>query len=313
MVDFKAFDEILEQIQAQYRDTNIKELISGIIEIKRKYIYMAIKSLLNDNLSISTAKGVGLDLWGNLLHLSRYIPSDKGENYAYFNFNVKNFKSNGGLIFYNANKPNYASLDDLYYRQLLLILYQGYFLNSDIPNLTLFSRESLSTYGDLYIRDSLKMDWQIYVFNSKIPVWLNFMMSNFDILPRPAGVGSKIVERIVRRFGFGIDSILEKPRYNLFNFNKKNFNKIVFFDENNNYYPDYIKEYKKAKFGFFNFNKSNFLKTIFYDKINDDIYSKKYYFNGYKGKIITKADYERRKAWADKNISAFYYSTFYID
>ncbi|MDD5786039.1 DUF2612 domain-containing protein, partial [Campylobacter lanienae] len=301
MVDFKAFDEILGQIQAQYRDTNIKEFIGGIIEIKRKYIYMAIKSLLNDNLSISTAKGIGLDLWGNLLHLSRYIPSDKGDNYAYFNFNVKNFKSNGGLIFYNANKPNYASLDDLYYRQLLLILYQGYFLNSDIPNLTLFSRESLSAYGDLYIRDSLKMDWQIYVFNSKIPVWLNFMMSNFDILPRPAGVGSKIIERIVRRFGFGVDSILEKPRYDLFNFNKKNFNKIVFFDESNNYYPDYIKEYKKAKFGFFNFNKANFLKTIFYDKINDDIYSKKYYFNGYKGKIITKADYERRKLWSDKN------------
>lgn len=313
MIDFKAFDEILEQIQAQYRDTNIKELISGIIEIKRKYIYMAIKSLLNDNLSISTAKGIGLDLWGNLLHLSRYIPSDKGDNYAYFNFNTKNFKSNGGLIFYNANRPNYGTLDDLYYRQLLLILYQGYFLNSDIPNLTLFSRESLSAYGDLYIRDSLKMDWQIYVFNSKIPVWLNFMMSNFDILPRPAGVGSKIIERIVRRFGFGADKPFSKPRYNLFNFNKKNFNKIVFFDENNNYYPDYIKEYKKAKFGFFNFNKSNFLKTIFYDKTNDDIYSKKYYFNGYKGKIITKADYERRKLWADKNISAFYYSTFYID
>ena len=313
MVDFKAFDEILEQIQAQYRDSNIKELISGIIEIKRKYIYIAIKSLLNDNLSISTAKGVGLDLWGNLLHLSRYIPSDKGNNYAYFNFNSKNFKTNGGLIFYNANKPNYASLDDLYYRQLLLILYQGYFLNSDIPNLTLFSRESLSTYGDLYIRDSLKMDWQIYVFNSKIPAWLNFMMSNFDILPRPAGVGSKIIERIVRRFGFGVDSILEKPRYNLFNFDRKNFNNSLFFDKNVNYYPDYIKEYKKAKFGFFNFNKSNFLKTIFYDKINDDIYSKKYYYNGYKGKIITKADYERRKEWADKNITAFYYSSFYLD
>ena len=313
MVDFKAFDEILEQIQAQYRDTNIKELIRGIIEIKRKYIYMSIKSLLNDNLSISTAKGIGLDLWGNLLHLSRYIPSDKGDNYAYFNFNSKNFKSNGGLIFYNANRPNYASLDDLYYRQLLLILYQGYFLNSDIPNLTLFSRESLSTYGNLYIRDSLKMDWQIYVFNSKIPVWLNFMMSNFDILPRPAGVGSTIIERIVRRFGFGADKPFYKPRYNLFSFYKTNFNKIVFFDKNVNYYPDYIKEYKKAKFGFFNFNKSNFLKTIFYDKINDDIYSKKYYFNGYKGKIITKADYERRKAWADKNITAFYYSSFYVD
>ena len=210
MIDFKAFSEIKEQIQAQYRDTNIQELISGIIEIKRKYIYMAIQSLLNDNLSISTAQGVGLDLWGNLLHLSRYIPSDKGNNWAYFNFNAKNFKSNGGLIFYNANKPTYGVLEDLYYRQLLLIVYQGYFLNSSIPKLTLFAKDAFNSYGDfLCVRDNLTMDWQIYVFNSKIPAWLNFMMANYDILPRPAGVGAKVMQRIVRRFGFGV----ENPKY----------------------------------------------------------------------------------------------------
>lgn len=210
MIDFKAFSEIKEQIQAQYRNTNIQELISGIIEIKRKYIYMAIQSLLNDNLSISTAKGVGLDLWGNLLHLSRYIPSDKGNNWAYFNFNAKNFKTNGGLIFYNANRPNYGVLEDLYYRQLLLILYQGYFLDSSIPKLTLFAKDAFNSYGDfLCVRDNLTMDWQIYVFNSKIPAWLNFMMANYDILPRPAGVGTKVMERIVRRFGFGV----ENPKY----------------------------------------------------------------------------------------------------
>ena len=206
MVDFKAFDEILEQIQAQYRETNIQELISGIIEIKRKYIYMAIKSLLNDNLSISTAKGIGLDLWGNLLHLSRYIPSDKGDNYAYFNFNTKNFKSNGGLIFYNANRPNYGTLDDFYYRQLLLIVYQGYFLNSSIPTLNQFTLESLADYGSVYVRDSTDMSYQVYLFNSQIPKWLNFMMTNYDILPRPAGVGAKLQERIVRRFGFGVEN-----------------------------------------------------------------------------------------------------------
>ena len=206
MVDFKAFDEILEQIQAQYRDTNIKELISGIIEIKRKYIYMAIKSLLNDNLSISTAKGIGLDLWGNLLHLSRFIPSEQDNNYAYFNFNSKNFKTNGGLIFYNANRPNYGTLDDLYYRQILLIVYQGYFLNSSIPTLNQFTLESLADYGSVYVRDSTDMSYQVYLFNSQIPPWLNFMMANYDILPRPAGVGAKLQERIVRRFGFGIEN-----------------------------------------------------------------------------------------------------------
>ena len=59
------------------------------------------------------------------------------------------------------------------------------------------------------MRDNLTMDWQIYVFNSKIPAWLNFMMANYDILPRPAGVGAKVMQRIVRRFGFGV----ENPKY----------------------------------------------------------------------------------------------------
>ena len=274
MIDFKAFDEILWQIQAQYRDTNIKELISGIIEIKKRYVFLAMKSLLNDNLSISTAKGVGLDLWGNLLHLSRFIPQDEDENYAYFNFNSKNFKTNGGLIFYNKNRPDYGELDDIYYKQLLLIIYQSYFLNSSITTLNQYTLESLADYGDVYVRDTTDMSYQIFIFDNKIPAWLNYMMNNYDILPRPAGVGAKIIERDMRRFGFGADKPFYKARYNLFNFNKKNFNKIVFFDDGNSYYPDYHPK-------------------------------------GFKGKVITQKQYEKRLKWFNLHISSFYNSNFY--
>ena len=50
------------------------------------------------------------------------------------------------------------------------------------------------------------MSYQVYLFNSQIPPWLNFMMANYDILPRPDGVGSKLQERIVKRFRFGIEN-----------------------------------------------------------------------------------------------------------
>ncbi|EAL7533509.1 DUF2612 domain-containing protein, partial [Campylobacter jejuni] len=97
MLDNDLYSEIPNQIQAQYRDTNIKDLISGIIEIKKKYIFNALKSLYEDNFSLSTAKDIGLDLWGNLLHFNRYIPSESGQDYNYFNFNKKNFYK---LFFY---------------------------------------------------------------------------------------------------------------------------------------------------------------------------------------------------------------------
>ena len=307
----KQFETIINEIQAQYRDTNISEFIKGIIEIKKKYILMAIYSLVNDNLSISTAKGIGLDLWGNLLHLSRFIPSESGENYAYFNFNDKNFKSNGGLIFYNKSRPNYGELDDIYYRQLLLIIYQSYFLNSSIPTLNKFTLESLADYGSVYVRDTTDMSYQIYIFNNKIPAWLNYMMANYDILPRPAGVGSKIIERDIRRFGFGADKPINAPRYGLFSFYQTNFNKVVFFDDENNYYPDYVRKQISLKYNFINFNNKNFLKSIFYDK--SKIYPKSRYKGGFKGETITQEQYEKRLKWFKLNVSSFYHSNFYLD
>lgn len=305
----KQFEQIIEQIQAQYRDTNISELIKGIIEIKQKYILGAMNSLVNDNLSISSAKGIGLDLWGNLLHLSRFIPSDGGENYAYFNFNSKNFKTNGGLIFYNENRPSYTGLDDVYYRQLLLIIYQSYFLNSSIPTLNQFTLESFADYGDVYVRDTTNMSYQVYIFNNKIPLWLNYMMTNYDILPRPAGVGSRIIERDIRRFGFGADKPFYKPRFSLFSFYKTNFNKIVFYDDENSYYPDYIKKKVSLKHSFINFNNRNFFKSLFYDKSN--VYPKSRYKGGFKGKVITQEQYEKRLKWFNLHISSFYNSNFY--
>ena len=307
----KQFETIISEIQAQYRDTNIAELIKGIIEIKRKYILGAIYSLVNDNLSISTAKGIGLDLWGNLLHLSRFIPSESGDSYTYFNFNDKNFKSNGGLIFYNKNRPNYGELDDIYYRQLLLIIYQSYFLNSSIPTLNQFTLESLADYGSVYVRDTTDMSYQVFIFNNKIPLWLKYMMTNYDILPRPAGVGSKIIERDIRRFGFGADKPVNAPRYALFNFYQTNFNKVVFFDNEVNYYPDYVRKQVSLKYNFINFNNRNFLKSIFYD--NSNVYPKTVYKGGFKGKTITQEQYEKRLKWFKLNVSAFYHSNFYLD
>lgn len=271
MLDNELYSEIPNQIQAQYRDTNIKDLISGIIEIKKKYIFNALKSLYEDNFSLSTAKGIGLDLWGNLLHFNRYIPSESGQDYNYFNFNKKNFYK---LFFYDYNKPNYAKLDDIYFKQILLLIYQGMYIFPSIPSLNVFTQETFSQYGKVVVKDTTDMSYQVFVFSSQIPLWLKFVFSNFDVFPRPAGVGFKVIERILRRFGFAPDKPYQKPAYTFFNFNKKNFNKVLFYDIKNDYYPNF--------------------------STNESL-----------GKDITQEDYQRRLEWAKKNISSFYNSSFY--
>ena len=137
------------------------------------------------------------------------------------------------------------------------------------------------------------------------------MMTNYDILPRPAGVGSKIIERDIRRFGFGADKPVNAPRYALFSFYQTNFNKVVFFDDENNYYPDYIRKQVLLKYSFLNFNNRNFFKSLFYD--NSNVYPKSKYKGGFKGKTITQEQYERRLKWFKLNVSAFYHSNFYLD
>lgn len=271
MLDNELYTEIPNQIQAQYRDTNIKDLISGIIEIKKKYIFNALKSLYEDNFSLSTAKGIGLDLWGNLLHFNRYIPSESGQDYNYFNFNKKNFYK---LFFYDYNKPNYDKLDDIYFKQILLLIYQGMYIFPSIPSLNVFTQETFSQYGKVVIRDTTDMSYEVLVFESKIPLWLKFVFSKFDVFPRPAGVGFKVIERNLRRFGFAPDKPYQKPAYIFFNFNKKNFNKVLFYDVKNNYYPNF--------------------------STNESL-----------GKNITEAEYQRRLEWDKENISSFYNSSFY--
>lgn len=265
MIDFNF---IADDIQSQYKNTNIEELIKGIVEIKNKYLFNAYKSLVNDNISLSTAKGVGLDLWGFLIDLNRYIPTDKSEEYNYFNFNSKNFNK---LIFLNKNKPGYSSLKDSEFREMLLLKFQGYFIFPSVPYVNEFVNSVFKKYGNVVVRDTNDMSYQIYTFNSKIPSWLFYVLSIYDILPRPAGIYFKIIQKELMLFGFGPDKKRERFEYNFFNFST-NFKNTLFYESKRYYknlaYPanlntniqelDYQRKYKWTLENIGNLNNSIF-------------------------------------------------------
>lgn len=191
------------EVQAQYRDGNIKELIQGIADIKKLYLENAFLSLKNHNLNITTAKGDGLNLWGGLLHFYRFIPTDSStdDGVQYFNFNNKNFRK---LQFLNPNQPDYGVLPDDIFRKFLVLIYQGMFILNTTPNINIFINEIFTEFDKIVVRDTLDMSYQIYAFfGDDFPVWLKWILDNYDILPRPAGVGSKYIEvKPSRRFGF---------------------------------------------------------------------------------------------------------------
>ena len=197
MIDYsKQFNDIMAQIQAQYKGSNVAQLIEGIIEIKKKGVLRAYKSLIDDCLNLSTARGDALDLWGYILGINRFVPRDSNqdakENFKQWNFNKSNFKH---LIFLQVRDQLYHRLADDDFRNLLLLFLQRqYIFASPREAQSLVDDYISKKYGELNIWDSQKMSIVAEFSFRDYPDWMRWYILLKDIIPRPAGVKIDMIE-----------------------------------------------------------------------------------------------------------------------
>ena len=196
MIDYtKQFDDIIAQIQAQYKGSNVSKLIEGIIEIKKRGVLRAYKSLIDDCLNLSTAKGDALDLWGYILGINRYVPRDATKadgDYNWWSFNQKNFKE---LIFLQVRDHLYHRLGDDDFRNLLLLFLQRQYIFASPPEAQSLIDDYIGDkYGELNIRDTQKMSMQAEFSFNDYPEWMRWYILLKDIIPRTAGVKVDIID-----------------------------------------------------------------------------------------------------------------------
>lgn len=195
------FDDI--RIQSQYQNTNIETLLNGIKEIRTRFIIKALNSVINDVFDITKANGDVLNMWGNIIGLSRFVPSKKESgSFRNLNFYQRNFNI---AKFFNNKDIQYLELGDYAYRQLLMLMYQSRNQPCTIRYNTQISRDVLKS--DIVTGDSMDMTYITYYFREDIPVWLDWSLTNYDILPRPAGVQSRFISAIFKIFGFYTDDV----------------------------------------------------------------------------------------------------------
>ncbi|AUX72738.1 DUF2612 domain-containing protein [Erwinia pyrifoliae] len=152
--------------------------------------------------NIDTANDFGLAVWSRILDVPLGIdvpPSDKNKRGYGFGANKRNFKSN-----FRRNADYTLTLTT---EQKRLLVRMRYFTLTESPTITninaflqrFFSDEN----GSVFVLDPLDMSYIWYVFNFNPDERLRLLLDNFDLLPRPSGVGAKY--RIVTRtaFGFG--------------------------------------------------------------------------------------------------------------
>lgn len=209
----KLYDDI--RIQSQYQNTNIEALLNGIKEIRINFIIKALESAISEVFNFETMSGDALDMWGRLLDFSRYIPvsSDSGA-FKNFSFYQRNFHI---VKFFDKEDTKYAELTDSSYRSVLQLLWRSRNVSSTLRNNSELAKIALG--ADIITGDSMDMQFITYFFKDQIPLWLNNILTTYDILPRPAGVGSNYVSAFYRIFGFKTDSADYNREYlgNFFN------------------------------------------------------------------------------------------------
>jgi len=114
--------------------------------------------------------------------------------------------SNGRMNFNNGNfGVSQAGVGLTLDQKRILLKLQYYKLISrcTVPEINERIKAILGQYGNVYVLDGNNMEYITYVFGFTPNSALQFILENFDVLPRPAGVGVRYVVSTRPAFGFG--------------------------------------------------------------------------------------------------------------
>lgn len=162
---------------------------------------------------LRTANSFGLQVWSIILGQPLFITlSDEGQPTWGFGTPHENFTRGN----FSAGTAGTHRLNDVVARLLLQLRYVQLTSSGCVPDINRHLKVIFANYGLCWLNDDHDMT-QIYTFSFALPSDLIFIFSNFDVLPRPAGVGSDY--RVIVNEAWGFDQYHE-------NFDHGNFSEL---------------------------------------------------------------------------------------
>ena len=190
----KAFDYSIDLLQVltwrHDQSVNLRELLQN----KQDWLDANSRDFWNDwytdVFDLRTANDFGLSVWAIILDLPIFTsrPSPQSDIWG-FGVNNKNF---GNGNFAGAS----GSVIPLTTEQLRIALRMRFYqLHTDgtVPHINAFLGDLFGPMGGAYIRDNLDMT-VTYVFNFELDTDLELVLTQYEILPTPQGVGFDIFE-----------------------------------------------------------------------------------------------------------------------
>lgn len=210
--DFDASVNLLAAILWQYEDS---ERLKALAYAKQAWTTESQTNFwmgwYRDVFNVDTANAFGLSIWGRILNI-RLGVDVAPQNKVAFGF---------GAVHKNFNAPSNFAVDSdrtqsLTVEQQRLVIKLRYFQltsRGTIPEINRFLKIMFEADGGAFVIDAHDMT-MIYQFNFTPSSQLTFILDEYDLLPRPGGVGVRWQTKMNPSFGFG--------QYNL-NFNNGNF------------------------------------------------------------------------------------------
>lgn len=168
---------------------------------------------LRDVWDIQTARGFGLDNWGRILGMDRFITLPQGLGADFFGFDIgaapgTQWQPFGQRPFYTgqgAGTLAYA-LPDADYRRLLLTKAAANIASTNTPALNALLRSLFGDRGACYLTYSPGLPMQLVYIFGFFPSAVDRAIIERGILPAPAGMTVTYRFRNVSYQSFGFDS-----------------------------------------------------------------------------------------------------------
>jgi hypothetical protein len=201
--DIEQFDfsvNLLQAILWQY--TNATNL-QGLLSAKDQWYFNNQEQFwtgwFNNVFNLATANDFGLAVWSIILGQPTYI-SNQASTWPTWGFGSGNQNfGNGG---FGSATGNTYQLPTQWARLLLQLRYFQLTRSGTLPEINRMLKYLFAPWCEAWLIDNLDMT-QRYYFNFTIPSGMQMIFDNFDVLPRPAGVGSSMWDGSYQRWGFG--------------------------------------------------------------------------------------------------------------
>lgn len=160
------------------------------------------ESWVRDVFDLRTANDFGCAVWAIILGvpLALIVPPNAGPQWGFGpstnhrqNFNHGNFGISSAGVGLSLEQK----------RILLQLRYFKLVSRCTVPEMNRRLKELLGQYGSVYVLDANDMSYTTYVFGFQPNSALQFVLENFDVLPRPAAVGIRFIVSTRPSFGFG--------------------------------------------------------------------------------------------------------------